>query len=317
MKQVNKLLMILTLAVIFASCEKDIIVKDITGKTITVLAPGDGVSTPINTITFWWERVDGAEKYNLQIVSPSFTSITQLIADTNVTGDKFVQTLQPGTYQWRIRATNNGGSTPWVTRTLTIDTTSNLSFLTVALNSPADSFYTNVLSQTFSWSPISAATAYRIQITGTTFDNLQTGTSAAYTFPSTNATYTWMVRAENNTGFTQFSSRKIFIDVTAPGLPTLYSPANTFTSTVTLGSDSIKWIRGSGGYYDSLYVSTDSMFINPFVLQRITATTTPVGYAITLNNGFSTAQRYYWKVKSIDKAGNQSAFTSRFQFKTN
>ena len=50
----------------------DFIVKDITDETVKILAPPDSFHSNSPEITLWWEEVDGAEDYNLQIVSQSF-----------------------------------------------------------------------------------------------------------------------------------------------------------------------------------------------------------------------------------------------------
>jgi hypothetical protein len=328
MKQPVKLLFLFLFAAFVMSCEKDIIVKDITDKSVTVLAPADNTTTPVNGITFWWEEVDGAERYDVQIVSPSFSTIIQLITDTSVTGDKFTRSLQPGTYQWRIRATNNGGSTPWITRNLTIDSTSNMALITVALNSPADSLYTNVLTQTLTWNDVSAAEDYHLKVynanTAVSLNDAdQATTSKTITFPSADATYIWQVRAQNNYSISSYSSRKIFIDVTPPTAPVPSHPGTSAanTPTVTINTDSLKWSHSASALYDSLYISVypDSTFVGPVIHTPITSFSGGQGkYGISSGNfAFATGQTYFWKVISIDKAGNRSAYSNFWRFKMN
>jgi hypothetical protein len=91
------------LLILFFACRKDFIVENIESKTLTINAPADNLATTVNVVTFWWEPLDVAEKYNLQVVKPNFQSVASLVADTNVTGTKLNLTLQPGTYQWRIK----------------------------------------------------------------------------------------------------------------------------------------------------------------------------------------------------------------------
>lgn len=312
--------MVIAIAVIFLiACQKDILVKDISGKTVSVLAPADGLSTQNNSITFWWEELDGAEKYNIQIASPSFTALQQLIADTNVAGTKFIAVLQPGTYQWRIKGINNGGSSDYLTRTLTIDTTSNLAFLTVALTSPADQYTTNQSQVTMSWTAIQAATLYNLKLTNTTLgtqvlDTTITGTSLARTLGQQGA-YTWKVRAENNFSVTGYSQRTFTIDATAPNPPAFSYPADN--AGISLG-DSISWVRQSGALYDSLFISSDTSFsASSTFYQKIRETTSNTYYFITAVNGFTSAQNYYWRLKSVDAAGNVSVYSTRRKFHVN
>ena len=124
------------------SC-REIIEPNIESKNITILAPADGYKTKTISQKFWWEKLSGAEKYNLQIVNPDFRAIQQLIVDTNITSNIFNYTFLPGTYQWRIRGLNNGYSTAFTIRTLIIDTTSDLSIQKVFLQFPGENYFSN------------------------------------------------------------------------------------------------------------------------------------------------------------------------------
>ena len=303
--QIKKLIAALFVMVIgFSACQKDIIVKDITDKNVTALSPPDGYNTPNNSITFWWEKVDGAEKYNVQIVSPSFSNIQQLITDTTVTTDKFTKVLLPGTYQWRVRATNNGGETPWTTRTLTIDTSSNLAYSSVILYSPADSFYTNASSLTLSWSPVSNATTYKLilpsVLTGPTYFST---TSAVVNFTS-EGTFTWSVQAENSFSFSPATSRKIFIDRSAPSSSiTLSYPLTTVATSV---DSSFKWVALSDAYKDVIEISTDG-FNNSINRDTVMTKDSQNNRTYPITSSIFTptvGPTYSWRIKSIDRAGN-------------
>jgi hypothetical protein len=311
-------LIIITISIILVACEKDVFVKDISGKTVNVLAPADGAHTPNNSMIFWWEEMDGAERYNIQIVSPSFAAVQQLHVDTNVTGNKFTVILQPGTYQWRIKGVNNGGSSSYVTRTLVVDTTSNLAYLTVALTTPLHLQDTSASSITMSWAALSAATSYNVIILnssgGTLKDTNLTATAFTYSFAQ-DGTYTWRVRAENSFSVSQYSVRTLIIDRAAPAAPVLVYPAdNAFINL----SDSVSWSRQGDAIYDSLFIASDTNFNAASTLNRkIRETTSNTYYSIDALNGFISGQTYYWKLKSVDGAGNISVFTARRKFHVN
>ena len=55
----------------FLRCD-DIFEDDISTENISLYAPSDSIVTKIITHTFWWEEVEGADEYNLQIVTPDF-----------------------------------------------------------------------------------------------------------------------------------------------------------------------------------------------------------------------------------------------------
>ncbi|MDP2384980.1 MAG: hypothetical protein Q8M29_01295 [Bacteroidota bacterium] len=302
MKPHKFILVLFIIMIAFSACQKDIIVKDIENETVTALSPPDGYNTPNNSITFWWEKVDGAEKYNIQIVSPSFSNIQQLITDSSVTTDKFTKVLTPGTYQWRVRATNNGGNTAWTTRTLTIDTSSNLTYSAVILLSPADSFYTSATSAYLSWSPVSNATVYSLSIPGVINSTSYSTTAATISFP-TEGTYTWSVRAENSFSFSPYSSRKIFIDRTAPtSSPTLNYPIST---TPTVPADTLmSWTTISESYKDVVLISDVSDFSNTIKMDTVSSGSGSVRTYSISNISNPSGNTYHWKVKSIDRAGN-------------
>jgi len=309
--QIKKLIAALFVIMIgFSACQKDLIVKDITDKNVTALSPPDGYNTPNNSITFWWEKVDGAEKYNVQIVSTSFSNIQQLITDTSVTTDKFTKVLTPGTYQWRVRAANNGGETPWTTRTLTIDTSSNLTYSAVILLSPADSFYTNTLSHTFSWASVSNATLYTFNVLSSNYT--YSTTSAALTFP-TEGTYTWKVRAENSFSISPYSSRVIVIDQTAPSsTPSLTYPLNA--ATAVHPDTLLKWTTISESYKDVVLISTASDFSIVSKLDTVSTGTALLRTYSISNISNASGNTYYWKVKSVDRAGNAGNYSSSRSF---
>ena len=150
--------------IIINACKKDFIVEDIKNKTLVVLAPANNLVTTSNLVTFWWDELDGAEKYNLQVVKPNFSNLVSIVADTNITGTKFSLTLLPGTYQWRIKAINAGGSTVYQQFNLTVDTTSNLTGQLVSVISPQTSYLTGNKTVSFSWNTLNAALNYQILI---------------------------------------------------------------------------------------------------------------------------------------------------------
>jgi hypothetical protein len=94
--------------------------KDLSKKQVTLTAPSDQVVVPDSSaLTFAWDSLEGAIRYKLQVVSPSFDSIVQLYADTTVTGFFYTLPLLTvrGRYQWRVMGLNNTTvseySVPW------------------------------------------------------------------------------------------------------------------------------------------------------------------------------------------------------------
>ena len=104
----------------FASCD-DIFLNDITGKSVNVICPSDSATfSSASHVLFWWEALDGADYYELQIVRPGFGNITELKLDKTLDSLKYTISLPAGTYQWRIKGINSGYESKYLTRTIFI-----------------------------------------------------------------------------------------------------------------------------------------------------------------------------------------------------
>ncbi len=108
----QRILIYLILLLFIASCE-EALERPLTATKVTLLAPFDSLITSSHDHTFYWERMEGATKYQLQIVSPKFDSIVQLVVDTTISKNTFMQSLSNGRYQWRVRALNNSTSSSY------------------------------------------------------------------------------------------------------------------------------------------------------------------------------------------------------------
>lgn len=307
------------------SCKKDFIVEDIKDKTLIVRAPADSLVTSVNSITFWWESLSGAEKYNLQIVKPNFGAIAQLVADTNVTGDKITLSLNPGKYQWRIKAFNNGGSTAYQTFNLTIDSTTVLTNQLIVPISPLSGLVTSSKTFTFSWNPLTAASSYSIEISqNNSVIHYSTTPSPnyIYTFSLTaaaNYTCSWRVRALNATSISQYNTAQTFtIDLSPPSA--VSTPTYPMSNPVIRDTFELRWNRSSiDTQFDSLYIYGDAGLSNLVRVTSVSTNTIKINQ-ISPNNPLSagassaTAIPYWWRLKSVDQAGNTTGFSTSLNF---
>jgi hypothetical protein len=106
MKQI-RIYTILLVLVELISCDTAL-EKDLRGKKVTLLGPINNLVTTDTIQTFYWEKLDGATVYQLQIVSPRFDSIVRLIIDTAISGNILAKDLDVNSYQWKVRASNEG-----------------------------------------------------------------------------------------------------------------------------------------------------------------------------------------------------------------
>jgi uncharacterized protein YegP (UPF0339 family) len=291
-----------------SACD-DFIERKLTGQTITVLAPADSAVLSATSVTFWWEEVKGATKYNIQVVKPSFSNIQYIVADSNVAGDKFTVNLQPGAYQWRIKALNNSTHTEFFTFSFSVDSSLNLGNQTVQLLTPASNTISNQLSQTFTWAPVFYTDDYRFEILSangnTVYTNAAvTGTSASYTF-TTDGVYTWRVRAQNSSSISPYTQARLVLDNTIPTTPVIVSPLNNTTVTNPF---TLNWTQPTDNgaiIYDSLYLYAD--------LGQDTLLKTYGGLTTSYTDSLALGD-YFWKVRAIDSVNNYSSYTSLYKF---
>lgn len=288
--------------VVFASCEK-IFEEDIEQRKVVILSPGDSVSIQGQSVTFWWNEIEGATQYELQVVSPNFSNITQLVLDTIVETNKYAFNFNFGEYQCRVRALNGAYSTAYTVHTFFIDSTSNLSGQFINIISPNDSFFTNNTLVNFQWMALSAANDYRFELATPDFNgnvildiNLNQ-TNFSYTLNE--GSYTWRVRGQNNTSNTAYATRVLFVDITPPIVPTLLTPQDN--AIINADSVTLTWAGDTNFAFDSVYVYQDSLALVPVVARRAT------GRNFSFNG--SIGEDYFWRVKTIDNASNISQFS--------
>lgn len=315
--KVNYLLYVL-ITIISYAC-KDIVEPDISKKGVLINSPDDNLKTSQLTLTFWWKEVEGARGYNLQIVKGTFTGNPQLITDTNITGgEKYMQQFTPGAYQWRIRAYNNEYKTNYYSRSFTVDSALTLSGQTPTAILPLNNTYTKNPMVYFNWNELLNATEYRFEIynmvDSVITDKLTqvdlTNANYTHTFASNDGKYAWRVQARNDNSLSNFSNYYyVNIKTSLPGNST---PINT--DTVSLNSNLIlNWNRSTSTavYGDSVIIASDSLFT-----QNLYSVFT-TGSTYTFNNSvlqsFSGNTYIYWRLRTVDKAGNASTLNLNTQ----
>jgi len=299
----------------FSSCD-DLVEKDISDVTVQVIGPSDAMIVNYSTITFWWEEVDGASAYRLQLVSPSFENPVRLVLDTLVGGTDFDYTPAIGNYEWRIRAENSAYRTMFsLPRKLEIKPGDDLSQVVVILRSPVNNSVSSDTLVRFSWDQIPIATSYKLIVEGgASVDTVLQSNAFSYRFLKKEATYFWQVEARNESSASLSGSNQFVIDPVPPQSPVLQTPeadsAFNMANAVTF-----RWLR------ENEQVVADSFFVE----KRSDANTWAVfgGFTprrlsvpeITLSRddftGLSTADSYRWAVISIDRAGNRSPVVHR------
>ena len=216
----KKLIALLIIIAGIYGCEDIVSVPDISEENIIVLAPADGSVLNISDVTFSWEEIEFADRYQVQVAQPTFESANQIVLDT-ILGDSlqsfrsFTKSLAPDMYQWRVRGINSNFQTGYTTQSFTVEnTTANLSDQTVVITAPEDNFETSETMVLLSWEAIDEATLYRVVIIDLSDNSTfleQTTTETEISVNFTSGMYSWAVRAENDLQNTSFTEQTITI----------------------------------------------------------------------------------------------------------
>jgi hypothetical protein len=309
----NGLFTLLLLTAILSSC-KEFIEPSISKRTVNLNAPADNYQSTSYNINFWWDGVDDALYYRLQVVSPKFDAIGNLVLDTLIRGTKFLQTLDPGTYQWRVRAENGSTQTAYTDPRNLVILASSLTNQTVLLSAPANNASTTQSNVIFKWGTLYKATRYHLQIDTNSFADEsalvkdQSTPGALFTFKlPKDQVYQWRVQAENDSSQSKWSAiSQLSYDSTPPGAVTLIQPQDNTTLSKPL---TLSWNKTNSAATYKLYVykSDQQTLYNSSFPLSLTATS----YSFNLGNS---GDRVYWQVSAVDAAGNEGKISELRSF---
>ncbi len=263
------------------------------------------------TPTFTWERVEGAEAYDLQVdEDPNFGS-PAFSPTTSATSYTWTSTLAQGTYFWRVRGRRNGPITNGWTATISFTLSlAEPTGLTVQPASPAPRApslcWTPVVTPTWPAAQF-AAWKYRIQVSrdptfSISMEYDKADTEQACWTPTRgyrDGTYYWRVAAiDGDSKVGNYSPAASFLKQYP--VPTLLAPASGAPSPTT---PTFVWTPVPGAASYRLEVALNETFANLYDL------------VITSNTRFTPTKRYdqdktyYWRVAMRDKDDNRGPFT--------
>lgn len=317
MKKFNSTILII-LVCITLSCD-DVFEEDITNDVLTMLSPKNGEEIEGNSIQFQWIGIEGAEAYRIQINNKKNQAI---VLDTVVETTVYNYAINPGSYQWRVRGENFAYHTAYTFNSeFTVNSSLDLSEQVVSLKTPLNNIYTNEVELAFSWQGITTADFYKFQLlkisNGTEeliFENksvLDTSIVLTSTTITEDAEYIWRVSAENESSFTEYFARTLFVDTQEPPAPNLITP--TLNQNFNIGQDvNFSWnFDNDTGVVKSGISGTIEISSNETFSNIILTDTNANG---TFSSQFDSAATYYWRVKGLDDAGNTGAYNSTGKF---
>ncbi len=199
----KKIIPLIAFLFLITSCDV-LLVKDISGDTIEIIAPSSGAHLTGGSASFSWEPLEQAEHYRLILVSPSFTDVSVNLADTLLYENIFKsEELLSGDYQWRLQAFNSEYKTAAQTMGFTVRTVKDITGKSVTVISPEDGSVVNSADVAFSWEELPGADRYRVVISsmedeagGVVADTTLTG--AVFRQQFDDGDYCWRLQAFND-----------------------------------------------------------------------------------------------------------------------
>ncbi|WP_346882335.1 hypothetical protein [uncultured Algibacter sp.] len=308
MKTLNRILTLLLL-ILSCSCD-DILEEDITDDTIQTTFPTEGIIVEGNITQFTWQNLDGADNYRVQVLNEN-----QIVeVDSLVTVNTASLTLEPGTYQWRVRGENFAYNTSYsFPVNFSTQASTNLDDQEVSLLSPSNNLYSKNINTIYTWTRLASATSYNFELVKklngeqTIFQETEV-TNGNITLDATlfdeDAEYIWKVKALNATSESQFSQRSFFLDRVAPNQPSLASPTDQDTTTTMV---TFNWVNGTDTG------NVESEITNTIDIANDSDFNSIIFSVETLNNSvdyeFDSVGTYYWRIKAIDAATNESDYS--------
>ena len=272
---------------------------------VLVSPPNNSLNLPL-TPTLVWNSVANATSYTYQV---STTSIFNNIVDSG-TISSTQKTIASGkltqayTYFWRVCAKNSNETSNWSTVWYFATTAGPNAPLLI---SPAH-LSTNIpLTPTLTWTTVSGATTYLIQIASnsgfTTIVDSITSFTSERIVPSgklsMSSIYYWRVRAYNNITYGPWSEVWSFTTAGLPAVPVLVSPPNGALGVVK--TPLMNWNDASNATSYTIQIST----LSNFVVITDSATVLTSQYQVPSGKLFDWVT-YFWRVKSNNSYGSSS-----------
>ena len=301
-KQVKLLAIVFLVSIAFVSCKKWFN-KDISAAKVELLSPPNYHADSLLSKHFWWSEMEGADEYQLQIVSPSFDSIVQFYLDTVIADNQYEMTLAPGEYEWRVRGVNNGYESLWNTWSFSVTSTQSLNGQNIVVLTPSSDLITNETTQLFSWDKLLGVESYTFKIknsSGTViFSKELEETEYTYTFTQ-EGDFDWSVQGVNDISASLASLNSVSIDTAAPGNVSL---TNHLKDTISTYPASFTWTitTDNGSAIKNTFIIASDSLLSNIVLDTVLGLS-----PFSLTVAPASIGNYYWGIKREDAAGNKS-----------
>ncbi len=261
------------------------------------------------TPSFWWDRVEGASGYTIQVDDDANFS-TPILLNKKIDGTSFtpIEPLPDGIYYWRVAVRRSdkvlGHWTPTMTFTKQSLTPTPLAPINGKIVNQQPTFaWTTVLTPTVQ--PRVATALYRLEISADpNFGSVESfvTTATSLTLPDSKSlsdgTWYWRVAVmiDNKKIGTYSAPQQFYKEYLTP---TLLSPTQNSIMTRTT---SFEWVPVDGAAQYEILIDDEPLFNSPI---KVTAKTENTKYTPTID--LPNAQ-YFWRVRVIDEDGKPGPY---------
>ena len=294
-------------------------VKPVTLPAIpTLISPSNGAKEVSTSPNFQWSSVTGAKTYRIQISKQSNFGTIVVDNATLTTNSLQVNNLEEGiTYYWRVSASNEAGNTNFSSVWSFQTKISIIPPLTPSLVSPSDNSTGLSTTLKLTWTAITNAATYGIEISKNPDFNSLVINNSTLTINEFTVTglenltkYYWRVRAINLAGSSPYSQVWSFTTkekINPPTPPILIGPANE--SVGLTGKTTFTWSKPNGAEVYGIQISKDQNFSSK--QYDISDLTNEYIEISNLEKGVT----YFWRVNASNEAGT-SEFSEVWKFET-
>ncbi|MCD8185087.1 MAG: hypothetical protein LUD68_01090 [Rikenellaceae bacterium] len=186
--------------------------RDISGQSVSVLSPVEGVAVYSQPVTFAGESLSGALLYRIWVASPAFDGAQQILAEETLEETLYRMELPDGAYQWRIQACNEDYQSEWQTIGFRVRSSPDLSTAGVTVLSPKEGARVESREVLFAWEALSGAEDYRITLAKPDFDRPEQWlddtvlSETTYRMELQDGEYQWRIQGRNTSSQTSVTT---------------------------------------------------------------------------------------------------------------
>ncbi len=301
---------------LLVSCEEVFFETDLSESHVSILSPANNAEIEGTNVSLYWESLEGATSYQLEIARGSFSSGNYVFSEEMEASSIEIE-LPLGDYEWRVRGRNSQYISLAQTAQFTLVDITEFSNRQVRIINPNTDVISNVTATIeLLWNSVEEANLYRIQIErDDIIENEYTTQDTIYSINLNEGLSIIKIRAENESQNTIYTRREYILDQTDPETPVLRFPEDNQSITNT---EEVEFVwepdfedsNTTAPEFDSIYLFYDEGLDRLYLKEEI-AQSNEITYELEIDSTYS------WFVRRFDRAGNASDSSEVRQFRIN